>query len=463
MFLRQRKGRALRYKDERLFVAEGFDGVKTGGFDGGVHAEEEADAHGDGDGENDGPERDGRGERGNSEVDEQADGAAKENANDAAGTGEDDGFGEELPDDVALARANGAAHANFAGALSDGHEHDVHHTDAADEEADGADDGDEQGDRGSDLAKLVGDLLGAGDAEIIGLVVGNVAAAAEDAANLVFGFGHVSVNGGGADHDFVVLGIVFAVGAIGNQDVFIGGLILDELAFARLEDADDFVSDGVHQDGLADGLVIGVKRFGDVRADDGDIGAVSIFGIAKEAALPRAGVEDFLVGGKGAVVVNAGDFFAEIAGGDNTAGRAVFLKAREDAGADSTDGGAELLDSFGVFEDERAAGAFIRGETAGVDAGIETEDEQGVRAVVAEVGVHIAVDADEDGDDGEERGDADDNAEDGEERTHFIFAQGVEGHLSVFTDVHAHGGGTLSYISWRRASMGCSEAALRAG
>jgi len=44
---------------------------------------------------------------------------------------------------------------------------------------------DEQGDRGSDLAKLVGDLLGAGDAEIIGLVVGNVAAAAEDAANLV--------------------------------------------------------------------------------------------------------------------------------------------------------------------------------------------------------------------------------------------------------------------------------------
>jgi len=45
-----------------------------------------------------------------------------------------------------LARANGAAHANFPRVrLSDGHEHDVHHTDAADEEADGADDGDEQG------------------------------------------------------------------------------------------------------------------------------------------------------------------------------------------------------------------------------------------------------------------------------------------------------------------------------
>jgi hypothetical protein len=40
-------------------VAQGFDGVKAGGFDGGVHAEEEADAHGDADGEHDGPKRDG--------------------------------------------------------------------------------------------------------------------------------------------------------------------------------------------------------------------------------------------------------------------------------------------------------------------------------------------------------------------------------------------------------------------
>ena len=58
----------------KLLVAEGFDGVEAGGFDGRVHAEDEADAHGDGDGEDDGPKRDGRGKRRNSQIDEQADG-----------------------------------------------------------------------------------------------------------------------------------------------------------------------------------------------------------------------------------------------------------------------------------------------------------------------------------------------------------------------------------------------------
>ena len=144
-------------------------------------------------------------------------------------------------------------------------------------------------------------------------------------------------------------------------------------------------------------------------------------------------------------------------------GRAEILKAREDAGGDGAHGGAELLDGLGVFEDERAAGAFFGREAAGVNTGIEAKDEEGVRAVVAEIGVHIAVDADEDGDDGEERGDADDDAENGEERAHFVFAQGGEGHVGVFAHVHAHGRSTLSYNSWRKASMGCNKAALREG
>ncbi len=44
------------------------------------------------------------------------------------------GFGEELPDDVAAARADGFANADFARALRDRHQHDVHHTNAADEQ-----------------------------------------------------------------------------------------------------------------------------------------------------------------------------------------------------------------------------------------------------------------------------------------------------------------------------------------
>ena len=121
-----------------------------------------------------------------------------------------------------------------------------------------------------------------------------------------------------------------------------------------------------------------------------------------------------------------------------------LIKAREDADGDGANGGAELLDGFGVLESEHAAGAFFGGEATGVNAGIEAKDEEGVGAVIAEIGVHIAVDADEDGDDGEERGDANDDAENGEERAHFIFAQSGEGHLGVFAEVHAHGGGTVS-------------------
>ena len=190
---------------------------------------------------------------------------------------------------------------------------------------------------------------------------------------------------------------------------------------------------------------------------------MSIFSVAEEAALLRAGVEDYLVGGKGAVVVHAGNFLAEITGGDRAARGAEIVKAREDAGGDGANGGAELLDGFGVFEGEHAAGALFGGEATGVNAGIEAKDEEGVGAVIAEIGVHIAVDADEDGDDGEKRGDTDDDAEDGEERAHLVFAQGGESHEGVFAHVHAHGRGTLSYISWRKASMGCNKAALRAG
>ncbi len=43
----------------RLLVAQGLDRIETGGFDGGVYAEEEAHAHGDAHGEYNGPERNG--------------------------------------------------------------------------------------------------------------------------------------------------------------------------------------------------------------------------------------------------------------------------------------------------------------------------------------------------------------------------------------------------------------------
>jgi len=66
-----------------LLVAEGFYGIEAGGFYGRVHAEEEADAHGDADSNHDGPEWDGGRQTRHYKMDDQADGAAEQYADDA--------------------------------------------------------------------------------------------------------------------------------------------------------------------------------------------------------------------------------------------------------------------------------------------------------------------------------------------------------------------------------------------
>jgi len=123
---------------EGLLVAEGVDGVESGGAACGHEAEEDADGGGEGEGDDVdfGIEEEGC-------ADDIGEDFAKDvgeaDAGDAADAGEGDGFDEELEEDFAGACADGEADADFAGALGDGDEHDVHDADAADEEADAGD------------------------------------------------------------------------------------------------------------------------------------------------------------------------------------------------------------------------------------------------------------------------------------------------------------------------------------
>src|SRR5882672_11196147 len=197
-------------------------------------------------------------------MDEQADGAAEEYTDDATGTGQNNCFGEELPDDVAAARAERFAYADFTGTLSDRHQHDIHYAYAANQKADGADHGNQERDRRCDLAKFVGDLLGAGDAEIIRLAVTYVSPAAQHTADLVLGFGHAPGIGRGADEVLVILRNVFVVTAVRHHYPSVGGLILDETAFARFKDANYFVGDAADHDGLSQRVHVGIKLFGNV-------------------------------------------------------------------------------------------------------------------------------------------------------------------------------------------------------
>ena len=66
---------------------------------------------------------------------------AAEDTEQPADPGEDHGLDEELREDVTVARADGFADADLACAFGNGHEHDVHDADAADEQRD-------RGDRG---------------------------------------------------------------------------------------------------------------------------------------------------------------------------------------------------------------------------------------------------------------------------------------------------------------------------
>src|ERR1019366_4873549 len=109
---------------------------------------------------------------------------------------------------IAAPRADGLANADFPGPFGDRDQHDVHHTDAADQQADGRNHHHDQADRGDELAELADDTLGAGDAEVIGVGGFDAAAAAEQFRHLVFRLIHLARLHQHADE--VVLG--FGVG-----------------------------------------------------------------------------------------------------------------------------------------------------------------------------------------------------------------------------------------------------------
>ena len=70
----------------------------------------------------------------------QADGAAEDDAEHAAGRRQERGLDQELPEDLAAARAERLADADLARPLGDRDHHDRHHADAADHQRDRRDD-----------------------------------------------------------------------------------------------------------------------------------------------------------------------------------------------------------------------------------------------------------------------------------------------------------------------------------
>ena len=91
-----------------------------------------------------------RGQRRQQRADQHGDPHGDHDAQQAARSGERHGLDQKLPDDVAAARAERFADADFARALGDADQHDIHHADAAHQQA-------ERGNRDGHQADQAGD------------------------------------------------------------------------------------------------------------------------------------------------------------------------------------------------------------------------------------------------------------------------------------------------------------------
>ena len=91
------------------------------------------------------------------------------------------------PNDVAAARAEGLANADLARALGDADQHDVHHADAAHQQAEAGDGDGDQPDQAGDAVELLDDLVRRGEAEIVLRAGRNTADFPQDVLHLLEG------------------------------------------------------------------------------------------------------------------------------------------------------------------------------------------------------------------------------------------------------------------------------------
>ena len=107
------------------------------------------------------------------------------NADDAAHGAQDDGFDEELSEDVAAVRADGQANPDLAGAFRNANEHDVHDANATDDEGDASDGKEETGHDVGGGVGSVSDFLLVAHGEIVIATGTNVVTLAKEGNDLL--------------------------------------------------------------------------------------------------------------------------------------------------------------------------------------------------------------------------------------------------------------------------------------
>ncbi len=283
---------------------------------------------------------------------------AEDDADEAAGAAHDDGFDEELSEDVGGFCADGFADADLSGAFNDGDEHDVHHADAADEEGDARNAAEEHGHHGADGGAGAENFRHVADIEVIVGIGSEAMAVAEEEGD----FGLQGVELGFVFGTEVDLGEVIDAedlhhgGGVGDDDLVIG--VEPSLITFGLQDANDAVVDAFDFDGFSDGVgeIVAEEILGGGGSDDGDAGGFVAVLIGEDAATLNLEFSDGKVGGRGTEETGAGIFIAAFglnASADDGGDAGVFVQGDHGHGV----GDSEVLLAAG----DDAVGAALTG------------------------------------------------------------------------------------------------------
>ena len=199
---------------------------------------------------------------------------SQDDAEDPADESDGERLGQKLEEDVAAARAERFLHSDFAGALGDGDEHDVHQADATDAQSEGADEGEQDLEADGDDLELVNLLHKIKDKQGAAVRGIELVLRAHDVAH-------------GLLDPFIVVGLVVepdGVEVVGVLEVTHGGegnvddaidIVVASLHFGG-ENSDDFKADAIKADVFADGVASGEKFFLSFGTNDGDASALDL-------------------------------------------------------------------------------------------------------------------------------------------------------------------------------------------
>ena len=339
-----------------------------------------------------------------------------------------------MAQDIAAARPEGFAQADFAGALRDGDEHDVHNDDSADEEGDG-------GNRDSYEEEAAADVLPEGEervarfnGKVIFLSVCKMASAAHDLADFVDGFLNLG-GGGGArgDAQRVRLSAVFLfIGAQRKNNPVVERI--PERGALLFAHADHFARRIPPANFLSDGIDAGQQIFDEIVSDDADRRGLLQIGLGDVAASDEVHVVELgHLGSPGAEV----GVFQRIQ-------PALYFEAPGQRRADFLAGFAKFTDGQIVVPGDAFSLLVLEIVIdVGDDLGL-LGDTKNVRAEPKNSGGHVLIRAVNQADYGDHGGHADNHPNQREDAAELVSPETACGNGHSFLEVHCAGMGHRS-------------------